>query len=465
MATPEQAPALLTEMVGRAEAAIAALGLPYRTIDICTGDLGQSHHRSFDVEVYAPGVDAWLEVSSVSWFSDYQARRANIRYRPATRPATREGHRDRPHAERLGARRAARVAAIVENFRQPDGSVRPARGAAAVPARRRAHRAGAMTTADELRSRRVQYETAGLDVADVAGDPLGQWQRWYEDASAAGVAEPNAMVIATAGADGRPDARFVLVRGVDERGVVFFTNLRSVKSRQLADNPIGRRRVRLARPAPPGARPRAGRTGHRGGERRLPRVPAAGQPDRGVGVAAERGGGRPRRPRSAGRRGRRPGSTASTSPARRSGAAGAWSSRRPSSGRVARAASTTACATAAAPAASGSSSASRPEDRRSHGGFASPRVWRRAYPHETLRCPQTLGSHPRRRDPRQGGDQCGHRRYRVVARPVDPLGAESAHTGRQLELHAGRAAAGSPGCRRAGPRSSRGMRSRSVTTS
>ena len=108
VATPEQSPALLDEMVGRAEATIAALGLPYRTIEICAGDLGQSHHRSFDVEVFAPGADAWLEVASVSWFSDYQARRANIRFRrdPVDgKPA--QGHRDRPHAERLGARRAA----------------------------------------------------------------------------------------------------------------------------------------------------------------------------------------------------------------------------------------------------------------------------------------------------------------------------------------------------------------------
>ena len=87
-ATPEQAPAMLDELLERAEGTIAALGLPYRIIDICTGDLGQSHHRSFDIEVYAPGADAWLEVSSVSWFSDYQARRADIRYRP-DRP---EGH-------------------------------------------------------------------------------------------------------------------------------------------------------------------------------------------------------------------------------------------------------------------------------------------------------------------------------------------------------------------------------------
>lgn len=95
-----------------------------------------------------------------------------------------------------------------------------------------------MTTADELRLRRVQYETAGLDVADVAAEPLAQWERWYADASSAGVAEPNAMVVATAATDGRPDARFVLVRGVDDRGLVFHTNYESVKSRQLVANPF-----------------------------------------------------------------------------------------------------------------------------------------------------------------------------------------------------------------------------------
>lgn len=96
-----------------------------------------------------------------------------------------------------------------------------------------------MAVDDELRSRRVQYETAGLDVADVDPDPIVQWRRWYDDASSAGVTEPNAMVVATVDADGRPDARFVLVRGVDERGFVFHTNYESMKSRQLADRPFG----------------------------------------------------------------------------------------------------------------------------------------------------------------------------------------------------------------------------------
>jgi pyridoxamine 5'-phosphate oxidase len=83
-----------------------------------------------------------------------------------------------------------------------------------------------------VRDRRVQYETAGLDRDDLDADPMAQWQRWHDDAFAAGVAEPNAMTVATADADG-PDARIVLVRGADQRGFTFFTNYRSTKSRQL----------------------------------------------------------------------------------------------------------------------------------------------------------------------------------------------------------------------------------------
>jgi seryl-tRNA synthetase len=117
--TPEQAVGMLEELRDRVVRAIDGLGLPHRTIEVCTGDMGQSHHRSFDVEVYAPGCDAWLEVSSVSWFGDYQARRADIRFRRA-------GQKGTEHAHTLNASALAvpRVwAAIVENFRQPDGSV------------------------------------------------------------------------------------------------------------------------------------------------------------------------------------------------------------------------------------------------------------------------------------------------------------------------------------------------------
>jgi seryl-tRNA synthetase len=123
-ATPQQAPQLLDDMVARAERAIAGLGLTYRTIEICTADMGQSHHRSFDVEVYAPGVDAWLEVSSISWFSDYQARRADIRYRPREADGTPRKRTDFVHTLNGSALAVPRVwAAIVETHRNADGTV------------------------------------------------------------------------------------------------------------------------------------------------------------------------------------------------------------------------------------------------------------------------------------------------------------------------------------------------------
>ncbi len=123
-ATPEQAPALLDDMVARAASAMAELGLPYRVIEICTGDMGQSQHRSFDVEVYAPGVDAWLEVSSVSWFGDYQARRGNTRFRRHDAEGKPIKGSEYAHTLNGSALAVPRVwAAIVENYRNEDGSV------------------------------------------------------------------------------------------------------------------------------------------------------------------------------------------------------------------------------------------------------------------------------------------------------------------------------------------------------
>jgi len=117
--TPEQAPAMLDEFIQRVTRLIADLGLPYRLLEICTGDLGQSHHRSYDVEVYAPGCDQWLEVSSVSWFSDYQARRGDIRLRRTGKKGT-----EFAHTLNASALAVPRVwAAIVENFSNADGSV------------------------------------------------------------------------------------------------------------------------------------------------------------------------------------------------------------------------------------------------------------------------------------------------------------------------------------------------------
>lgn len=99
-----------------------------------------------------------------------------------------------------------------------------------------------MSTPDDrqatIRDRRVQYETAGLDISDVLADPIEQWLRWHDDAVAAGVAEPNAMTVSTVDLHGAPDARIVLARGVDRHGFVFYTNYESVKSRQLTARPV-----------------------------------------------------------------------------------------------------------------------------------------------------------------------------------------------------------------------------------
>jgi pyridoxamine 5'-phosphate oxidase len=91
---------------------------------------------------------------------------------------------------------------------------------------------------DVIRNRRVQYETAGLDVADVDADPMAQWRRWHDEAFEVGVAEPNAMTLGTIGLDGVPDARIVLARGAGELGFAFYTNYESSKSRQLSAQPV-----------------------------------------------------------------------------------------------------------------------------------------------------------------------------------------------------------------------------------
>ncbi len=84
-----------------------------------------------------------------------------------------------------------------------------------------------------IRDRRVQYETAGLERSELDSNPIAQWQRWYDQAAQADVAEPNAMTLSTIGIDGGPDSRIVLVRGVDDSGFSFYTNYDSAKSTQL----------------------------------------------------------------------------------------------------------------------------------------------------------------------------------------------------------------------------------------
>jgi len=117
-AAPEQAAEVHADLLRRAEAPLRALGLAYRVLDLCAGDLGASAARTFDLEVYAPGCGLWLEASSVSWFTDYQARRANIRYRRGS------GGTAHVHTLNGSALAVPRVwAAVVEQYRRPDGGL------------------------------------------------------------------------------------------------------------------------------------------------------------------------------------------------------------------------------------------------------------------------------------------------------------------------------------------------------
>jgi pyridoxamine 5'-phosphate oxidase len=90
---------------------------------------------------------------------------------------------------------------------------------------------------DSIRDRRVQYESAGLDVGDLQPDPVAQWHHWYAQAEEAGCVEPNAMVVSTIGDGGLPDSRYVLARSVTDAGFAFYTNYESAKSVQLDATP------------------------------------------------------------------------------------------------------------------------------------------------------------------------------------------------------------------------------------
>lgn len=115
----DMAIALQEEVLARSEAVLQDLGLTYRIVDLCAGDLGGSAARTWDIEAYAPGVGDWLEVSSVSWFTDYQARRADVRWKASGEKGTHVCHTVNGSA--MGWPRT--VAAVLETHRQPDGSV------------------------------------------------------------------------------------------------------------------------------------------------------------------------------------------------------------------------------------------------------------------------------------------------------------------------------------------------------
>jgi seryl-tRNA synthetase len=117
---PEKSFEELDKLRTDAERLLQKLGLPYRVLLICAGDIGFPHAKQYDLEVWAAGQKRWLEVSSCSNFTDFQARRAGIRYRPKD-----GGKAEVVHTLNGSGLAVPRVlAAILENFRQPDGRVR-----------------------------------------------------------------------------------------------------------------------------------------------------------------------------------------------------------------------------------------------------------------------------------------------------------------------------------------------------
>lgn len=116
---PEDGAAQLELLTGHAEQVLQKLGLPYRVVLLAAGDTGFSSAKTYDLEVFAPGVGKWLEVSSCSCFTDYQARRANIRFRAAA------GEKPQFVYTLNGSALAFPrvIAALLEHYQQPDGSV------------------------------------------------------------------------------------------------------------------------------------------------------------------------------------------------------------------------------------------------------------------------------------------------------------------------------------------------------
>jgi seryl-tRNA synthetase len=117
--TPDQAQAEHAHMVAAAEGVLEALGLPYRRMLLCAGDMGFAARRTYDLEVWLPGAGTYREVSSISWCGDFQARRMEARYRPAGGKGTALVHTLNGSGVAVG--RA--LVAVLENHQQADGSV------------------------------------------------------------------------------------------------------------------------------------------------------------------------------------------------------------------------------------------------------------------------------------------------------------------------------------------------------
>ena len=119
LTTPETAMAELESMVSDAEEVLKRLGLAYRVIVLCTGDMGFNSAKTYDLEVWLPGQDAYREISSCSTCSDFQARRGNLRYRPEPKGKPRFVHTLNGSGLAVGRT----LVAILENYQQADGSV------------------------------------------------------------------------------------------------------------------------------------------------------------------------------------------------------------------------------------------------------------------------------------------------------------------------------------------------------
>jgi len=117
---PEDSDRMVEQMRADAEATCTGLGLTYRVKQLCTGDIGFGATMTYDIEVWAAGQEEWLEVSSVSNDTDFQARRANIKYRPADGGKTRYVHT--MNGSGLGMPRT--LIAVMENYQQADGSIK-----------------------------------------------------------------------------------------------------------------------------------------------------------------------------------------------------------------------------------------------------------------------------------------------------------------------------------------------------
>jgi seryl-tRNA synthetase len=117
---PEDSDAQFEKMVADAESTCRELGFTYRILQLCSGEIGFGSSITYDIEVWAPGCGEWLEVSSVSNVTDFQARRANVRYRPESGGRNRFVHT--LNGSGLGLPRT--LIAVLENFQEADGSVR-----------------------------------------------------------------------------------------------------------------------------------------------------------------------------------------------------------------------------------------------------------------------------------------------------------------------------------------------------